>query len=143
MFAKIGSPETSRPSTKPSRPDLLEFRIVHQAAEAHERGGLVRHLDADERFARDRRFDADRVRRERERKVGVQRRDARKLHAFRGLQRVARDGGADVDLAHLHGDAEAFERALDDVRVREEVAGRRFRAVGVEERERRRNVIRE
>jgi len=40
------------------RSGLLKLRIIHQATQTHERGGLVRHFDANERLAGNRRFDA-------------------------------------------------------------------------------------
>ena len=45
----------------------------------------------------------------------IERRDARQFYAFGGLQRVACDGRANIDLAHLNGDTETFERPLDDI----------------------------
>ena len=78
---------------------FLEFGIIHQTAEAYDRGGFVRHLNAHERFSGDRRFDADRLGGERKREIGIQRRDARELDAFSRFQCVARNGGTDVDLS--------------------------------------------
>src|ERR1700722_5210881 len=109
---------------KSKRTSLLEFRIVHQTAEAHKGSCFIRNFDTDERFPRNRRFYADRVRSKRKRDVGAQSRDTRKLYALSRFQSIARDSRANVDLAHFNGNAETFKSPFNNICVCKKISRR-------------------
>src|SRR5207244_8331038 len=77
--------------------------------------GEVRDLDADHAFARDRRLDPQRARREREGQVVVQRLDTREQDPGGDLELLTGHDRPGRDLDDLCGDVEVRERLLDDL----------------------------
>ena len=108
-----GCPLTSAPSATLS---LLRLSVnagrLDRLLEAHQLRRLVRHLDADRRFARDERLDPDR-RGQREREVGLIPEDAAHRHADRRLQLVLRDRRPAVGPDDAGLDAERLQGAHD------------------------------
>ncbi len=81
------------------------------------------------------------MRRKRKRDILVQGRDAGEFHSFRGLQCIARDLGANINLSHLDGDPKTLKCPLDDICVRPQISGGWLLYGGPEERERRWHIV--
>jgi len=89
---------------------LARLGRLQHVAKGHHLDGVVGHLDADGGLAGDRRLDAHADRREVQRDVVGQRRDAADLDARRGGQLEPRDRRAVGDADQPGGDAEARQR---------------------------------
>ena len=87
-----------------------EFGAVDQIAHVHEPRRGIGHLDADRRFARNRRHDAQGLRPHGERQIVGQRRHPAHFHAAPRLELEPRDDRANGLVDDLRADAECLER---------------------------------
>ena len=94
-----------------------EAFVFEDVAQRHALQFLVWHFDADGRFARHR-LDAHGKRRQRQREIVGKVLDFRDFDARRGLQLVARDGGAVASVDDVRLDTEIFQRRTLDTSQR-------------------------